>query len=278
MSCHGLRVQSKHILVLCICAFMLVCLSLFATGAFAASANNEQCLQCHGNPDFKIEKDGVTKSLYVDGEAWKNSAHSFATCNSCHPGTEAFPHNKTAAVMPDSCSTCHPNEVAEYKKSDHAQGFASCVDCHGDMHTGQSQKDMPVARKLQNHVETCGQCHEGRIMESYQESFHGKAVSLGGTNVPSCVTCHGAHAVTGPDDPASPVAKANIPNTCATCHPEPQANMAAGTEHFVLDREGPGKPMFYTFKFFTWLTIITITLLIIHIELELFRRLRNLKK
>jgi len=278
MSCHGLRIHWKGLFLLSVLAVMVLCLGWGTSDAAAAPAANEQCLQCHGNPDFKIEKDGITKSLYVNIETFQNSVHGFATCNSCHPGTETFPHDKTAAAMPDSCSTCHPNEVAEYQKSSHAQGFASCVDCHGDMHSGQKQKDLPVAQKLQMHVETCGRCHEGRVLESYLESFHGKAVTLGGTNVPSCVTCHGAHAVTGPDVPASPVAVANIPNTCASCHPEPQANMAAGTEHFVLAPEGPGKPMYYTFKFLTWLTIITITLLIIHIELELFRRLRNAKK
>lgn len=251
-----------------------------ASDAFATSPSNEQCLQCHGDPNLSIKKDGITRSLYVDGDAFQNSVHGFSKCTSCHPGTDSFPHEKTTSLqkaVQDACSTCHSNEVKEYNTSYHATGVATCSDCH-DSHYGQKLKDLPVAQQLQNHVETCGQCHQGRVWESYQESFHGKAVSLGGTKVPSCVSCHGAHAVNGPDDPTSPVAKANVPNTCATCHKEPQANMAAGTEHFLLEKEGPGKPMFYTFKFFTWLTIITITLLIIHIELELFRRLRNAKK
>lgn len=280
MSYQNSKVQVNWLLMLVGFIAMVLLWGLFTTNAFASSSN-EQCLQCHGDPNFSINKDGITKPLYVDEEAFQNSVHGFSKCVSCHPGTESFPHDTTInvqkAAIQDSCSTCHPNEVQEYNKSFHATGVATCADCH-DAHYGQKMKDLPIAQQLQSHVETCGQCHQGRVWESYQESFHGKAVSLGGTKVPSCVSCHGAHAIVGPDDPSSPVAKANIPNTCATCHKEPQANMAAGTEHFLLEKEGPGKPMFYTFKFFTWLTIITITLLIIHIELELFRRLKNIKK
>lgn len=280
MSYQSIKAQVNWLLIIVGFITVMLLWGFSITDAFAASSTNEQCLQCHGDPNLSIKKDGIIKSLYVDGEAFQNSAHGFGKCISCHPGTDSFPHEKSAdpqRVVQDACSTCHPNEVKEYNKSSHATGAATCADCH-DTHYSQKLKDLPVGQQLQKHVETCGQCHQGRVWESYQESFHGKAVSLGGTKVPSCVSCHGAHAIVGPDDPTSPVAKANVPNTCATCHKEPQANMAAGAEHFLLEKEGPGKPMFYTFKFFTWLTIITITLLIIHIELELFRRLKNIKK
>ncbi|NLC76447.1 MAG: hypothetical protein GX750_02370 [Clostridia bacterium] len=256
----------------------------FAPLAYASSGSqsNEQCMMCHGNPEFSIEQDGKTKSLYVDQDALANSVHGFSACTSCHPGSDALPHPETVKMdrtkIADSCSTCHAGVVEEYKLSLHSKGIATCTDCHGGGHAIQKESQLPISQQLQNHVETCGKCHQGRVLQSYQDSFHGIGVYLGGTNVPSCVTCHGAHAALGSDDPASPVATANVPQTCSTCHEGSPANMAAGTEHFLLEKEGPGKPMFYTFKFFTWLTIITITLLIIHIELELFRRFRDSKR
>ena len=249
--------------------------------ADASGSQNDKCLQCHGNPELSIERDGKTKSLFVDLEAFEHSVHSFSSCVSCHPGSDTFPHGETVRMdrskVADSCITCHPAQTEEYKMSLHSKGIATCTDCHGGAHTIQKESQLPISQQLQNHVETCGQCHQGRVLQSYQESFHGIGVYLGGTQVPSCVSCHGAHAALGPDDPASPVAVANIPQTCSACHEDSPANMATGTEHFLLEREGPGKPMFYTYKFFTWLTIITITLLIIHIELELFRRFRDAK-
>jgi hypothetical protein len=35
---------------------------------------------------------------------------------------------------------------------------------------------------------------------------------------PVCTDCHGEHAITRIDDPASPVAARNIPRTCSRCH------------------------------------------------------------
>lgn len=268
----------------CLVLFIAILVFCFIplANANASGTQNDQCLKCHGNPEFTIQKDGETKSLYVDSEILANSVHNFATCTSCHPGSDAFPHPETVAMdrskISDSCSTCHATQTEDYKLSLHSKGIATCTDCHGGAHTIQKESNLPISQRLQNHVETCGKCHQGRVFESYQQSFHGIGVYLGGTEVPSCVTCHGAHATLGPDDPASPVAVANIPQTCSACHENSPANMAAGTEHFLLEREGPGKPMFYTYKFFTWLTIITITLLIIHIELELFRRFRDAKR
>lgn len=270
-----------HMLTITLFFIFLLCLSPTAHATSNMSESNQQCMQCHGNPDFAVEEEGKTKSLFVESLAFETSVHTFMECASCHPGADVFPHDETVKIdrtkITETCSTCHANQTEEYSNSFHANGAATCTDCH-EIHSIQKQANIPIGQRLQSEVETCTKCHQGRISESYQESFHGKAVSLGGTKVPSCVSCHGAHDILGPNDPASPVAIANIPQTCATCHKEPQANMAAGTEHFLLEREGPGKPMFYTYKFFTWLTIITITLLIIHIELELFRRYRDSKQ
>lgn len=248
-----------------------------------ASGPNNQCLQCHGQPGLATQVDGKEISLYVDSQALERSKHAALNCTSCHQDKAQVPHEKVAygleqaRQVQESCATCHAGVAEEFQQSIHGQtGAVTCSSCHGN-HEILPATDPASPVHSQNLIETCGQCHEGPVTESYAESFHGKAVSLGSTEAATCVSCHGSHDILLQSDPASPVHKSNIPGTCAQCHTGPeQVNFTAGIEHFTLEPEGPGMPMYYTFKFFTWLTILTMSLLIIHIELELFRRLRTI--
>jgi antibiotic biosynthesis monooxygenase (ABM) superfamily enzyme len=70
------------------------------------------------------------------------------------------------------------------------------------------------------------------------------------------------------------VAKQNVGKTCAQCHYKAEANFAEGTEHWTFKRGGPGEPMYWTLKFLVWLTLGTIVVFIIHVELDLYRRLK----
>ncbi|MHB1419125.1 MAG: cytochrome c3 family protein [Bacillota bacterium] len=171
-----------------------------------------------------------------------------------------------------TCLACHTNiDAVKYGQSVH--GKQACLNCHPERETipHQAQK----LNRLEMKVHTCLKCHKGEIEESYRESFHGRAVFAGSTKAPTCVSCHTNHYIAGPDNPVSSVSKNNTPMTCSKCHDQAPANLAEGKEHFVLAAQGPGKPMYYTYKFFTWLTIITVTLLLIHVELELYRQLRE---
>ncbi|MHB1126667.1 MAG: cytochrome c3 family protein, partial [Bacillota bacterium] len=172
-----------------------------------------------------------------------------------------------------TCLACHTNiDAQKYEQSAH--GAQSCVNCHLGRDTIPHQAEK--LSRAESQVNTCLNCHQGEVSESYRESFHGRATFMGSTRAATCVSCHTNHYITGPDNPASTVSKENTPQTCSKCHEQSPANMAEGKEHFVLAAQGPGAPMYYTYKFFTWLTIITVTLLIIHIELELYRRLREI--
>lgn len=264
---------------------LLAVVSLIAPVALAAQENSSKdqaCLQCHGNGDFKVQQDGKEISLYVDYEQFQASVHAGFGCISCHPEATNIPHQqastKIETLEESKCFACHSEAKKDYLQGSHAfndGAGAQCTDCHGE-HNVQRVEDAASPVNRMNIAETCTSCHQGVVKESYAESFHGKAVSLGSLEAASCVDCHGSHAILGPDNPLSPVAKANIPQTCAKCHNSPQANFADGKEHYALEPTGEGAPMYFTLKFFTWLTIITITLLIIHIELELFRKLRSL--
>ncbi|MDA8236056.1 MAG: hypothetical protein M0Z31_14930 [Clostridia bacterium] len=250
------------------------------------SAVNDGCLRCHGAQGLKTKQDGKVVSLWVNEEAFGKSIHGTNSCTSCHQGYTDFPHQGTLkgeALSQQTnarCRECHADVTKVYMAGAHGKALsegkktALCSDCHG-IHNIRKHED-PSAMVYKNNIpHTCTKCHEGRIAISYEESFHGKAVLLGSQKSPSCADCHGSHDILGPKAANSPVNKNNIPDTCAKCHRVPYENFAKGTEHFVLEKGGPGEPMFYTLKFFVWLTIIVITLLIIHMELELYRKLKK---
>ena len=178
----------------------------------------------------------------------------------------------TAVQAQEDCLQCHGEVSSSIKQSAHS--FLSCTGCHTNI-TGFPHPEGAGLDKIES-VTTCTTCHEGPITESYAHSFHSKAVALGSQKSATCADCHGAHNILGQDNPDSKVAKANIPTTCASCHGQASPGFSKGTEHFILAPTGPGAPMYYTAKFFIWLTLITIAALVIHIELQLYHNLRTI--
>ncbi|MBO8167599.1 MAG: hypothetical protein H0Z35_00275 [Thermoanaerobacteraceae bacterium] len=282
--------NSRKILLVVLVGILTILVgTTVAAASTDAAAKNQKCLQCHGNKDFSIKHDGETIPLYVDVEQYQQSIHGTNSCETCHADVQNIPHKNVVygeeleRKIDQRCQTCHGNVNKEYRDSIHgmlqAEGkeTAGCSDCHGSHNIRKKEDPLSLVNRT-NITETCTKCHDGHIAESYAESFHGKAVSLGSTKAATCVDCHTGHSILGPEDPKSTVHKDNIPETCASCHNQAQPNFAEGVEHWTFEPDGPGKPMYYTLKFFTWLTIITIVLLIIHIELELFRRYRDARR
>ncbi|MGZ5453193.1 MAG: cytochrome c3 family protein, partial [Candidatus Aminicenantales bacterium] len=54
------------------------------------------------------------------------------------------------------------------------------------------------------------------------KSIHGREALKGNPDVPLCVDCHGEHAIAPAALPASPTARARVPDTCSTCHARPE--------------------------------------------------------
>ncbi len=95
--------------------------------------------------------------------------------------------------------------------STHAQ--VSCDSCHMgiDSYPHPDPKPKPVF---------CGGCHSD-VAERLSGSDHGKAIAKTKSGFAICLSCHGSpHNVRRPEDPASPLHRSNIPNTCDTCHKE----------------------------------------------------------
>lgn len=250
---------------------------------------NQGCLKCHNqNSDTTGRVPG--QAPYVDPTAYGKSIHSTIACTKCHDDVKegSKPTNivggrELAKKVDKNCQKCHVDEAKVWEKSTHGKLFqegkdtALCTDCHGSHNVLRTDdpESMVVGKES---VETCVKCHEHKYKETYEETFHGRSVSLGSKKSATCVSCHGSHSILGPEDPASSVNKANVPNTCAKCHLNPSPGFAQATEHAEMKAQGPGATTYWTLKFFTWLTIIVFTLLIIHMEIELWRRLQHLKK
>lgn len=176
-----------------------------------------------------------------------------------------------------NCASCHQKETDAFKAGVHSQQGMSCTDCHQahDTNGGVHQDPMSDPRNI---PPTCGACHAGDVLKSYQESFHGRALALGSEKSADCTSCHDSHHIVKSSDPGSPVAKANIPDTCAKCHLEPLENYANGVEHKVIEANGAGLPQYNTLKFFVWLTIVSVVCLILHMEMDLFHLFRKARR
>ena len=92
-------------------------------------------------------------------------------------------------------------------------GVQACTACHGAAHYTK-----PVVALV---PELCGQCHKEEV-KGFLSGVHGQAAKRGDPQAPTCLSCHGpVHKILTAQDPNSPVAKKNQPNTCASCHSNP---------------------------------------------------------
>jgi hypothetical protein len=147
--------------------------------------------------------------------------------------------------IPVTCSTCHEDmnvvvkyhihcetPYQEYMRSAHGKALykdgllffaAVCVDCHG-VHNIKGVGDPDHMTKR---PETCGKCHV-LIYEEYKESIHGSEALKGNIYVPLCVDCHGEHEIISPIEEGAPTSPKNVPDTCSTCHANPETMQKFG--------------------------------------------------
>src|SRR5208282_4425594 len=206
----------------------------------SAAESNEQCLACHGEKSLTTSRKGKTVSLFIDGKKFSSSVHSGLSCTSCHADLEGkeLPHDAPLAKV--NCGVCHSDELGKYARSVHGKATARrdplaprCVDCHGNHAIlPVASPDSAVAPLKVPYL--CGGCHrEGtavqlyrdipqkNILENYSESIHGEGLLRKGLIVaPSCASCHSAHLILPPSDPASSIARPTISKTCTKCHAE----------------------------------------------------------
>jgi formate dehydrogenase gamma subunit len=111
-----------------------------------------------------------------------------------------------------NCLDCHSDKIDGAQFSAGAHAPLDCAGCHEVAKFPHQPK--PARPK-------CAACHENEVKE-YGGSLHGQSRAAGHPEAAACQDCHGSvHALKAASDPASKVAKANLPATCGACHSNP---------------------------------------------------------
>ncbi len=203
----------------------------------------QTCGVCHANKEF-AKQHGLTDvySEYMD------SIHGFAltkdgllvaaTCSSCHGSHNILaptdPKSKVnRANIPATCGACHNGVEQQYKAGIHGQAFDAgdtgapvCTNCH-TAHQIANVKEASFQLKTSA---TCGDCHRDKY-GTYRDTFHAQVSALGYTETAHCWDCHGAHTILPASDPKSPVAQANLIQTCSACHQGVTASFVTYSPH-----------------------------------------------
>ncbi|HIJ82079.1 MAG TPA: cytochrome C [Desulfuromonadales bacterium] len=134
----------------------------------------------------------------------------------------AIPSTAALAVAPQVivCIQCHAAQpgrlskpVTRWQTSIHSEHGIACNACHGGdpMNAVNSMNPANGFRGVPPPTSSpalCGGCHMG-VTKHYMNSAHGLALGRGG---PTCVTCHGSHAIV-----SASLALINKKN-CSSCH------------------------------------------------------------
>ncbi len=125
-----------------------------------------------------------------------------------------------------ACEKCHANRdflagrapadtalfVPAAALADTRHAGLGCADCHRGYDAGYPHRT--VAR-----VTPCQTCHE-QAGRDWGASIHAPNAAASG-DAPTCVGCHGSHAVFGRADRRSPTHPLNVAATCGRCHADP---------------------------------------------------------
>jgi cytochrome b subunit of formate dehydrogenase len=173
--------------------FMCVLLFLFVN-AFAQT--NDDCLMCHDDDTFTMEKNGEEIPISVIGKKYNSSSHSKLKCISCHSNfdPEEIPHAEN--LTPKACGDCHQKQIVKHlfhPRILKASGIEkakdiNCVNCH-DNHYPQDPNAEGSYWSSKNIPNSCGQCHK-EIKERYLTSEHYSAFKEGMLGAPNCLSCH----------------------------------------------------------------------------------------
>ncbi len=226
------------------------------------------CLKCHTNKELLKKYPGLPTSDFIN--EYLTSVHGkgvhlkglsvSATCVDCHGPHNILPASNPRSPVnkkniPVTCSKCHQGIYDQYITSIHGKlwkngrkDVPTCTSCHSehgivDPLSSAAQKNIP---------KECGQCHKEQS-ETYKDTFHGKATSLGFGQSAKCSGCHGVHDILPASDPLSTINKTNLQQTCAKCHANTNARFIEYDPH-IDPSDKDGSPMvFYTYQFMNWL-------------------------
>jgi cytochrome b subunit of formate dehydrogenase len=107
--------------------------------------------------------------------------------------------------------TTHSVAVDKDKFGNSIHGVLGCNDCHADINDYPHE---PAPAKV-----NCAGCHAD-AQAAYDRSVHAKALQKDhASRAAACLDCHGKpHEIVATTDPASPVSRGKLPQTCGGCH------------------------------------------------------------
>lgn len=207
---------------------------LFVFGTSRAQSN-EDCLMCHDDDSFTMEKDGKEVSIYVSEVKFSSASHSNLKCISCHINfsTDDIPHSEN--LTPKSCGDCHQKQIVKHLfhprilKSSGVQKDkdVNCLNCH-DNHYPQKPNTEGSRWSPKNIPSSCGQCHN-EIKERYLSSEHYAAFKEGMLGAPTCLSCHKNPIARVHSNEDTVNVKISQEKLCLSCHldsPEVRARTA----------------------------------------------------
>jgi len=165
---------------------------------------------------------------------------------------------------------------------------AFCLDCHAPIHYLKPIHSGTSSVARQNLVDTCSRCHADRtiasryhlnvyVVQSYKAHFHGKKTRLGGRETPTCIDCHGHHAIRDTADPEAPVSPKHKVTLCARCHRGATPEFAALFTHQPLNAAF-NPAAFQIRRVLVLLLGGIVFLLTLHLFLELYDHYRRGRK
>jgi len=156
-------------------------------------ARADECLDCHDDDSFTMERDGKEVSIHVGTEPYEASPHGGLACLDCHVGFDPDEEPHKENIEPVNCASCHESTTRDFQRGHH-RAELNCASCHGNVH---------VPAVALSGSETCLTCHKEAVTEVEASVHFGNGAS------PRCLDCHATHRVETADT-----------ETCLTCHGE----------------------------------------------------------
>jgi predicted CXXCH cytochrome family protein len=250
------------------------------------------CGDCHRKlpaPDtLKIEQENVLVdySSSVHGLALiKKGLLPSAVCTDCHSthyilNHEADQSSTNPKNLPATCATCHQGIYKEFVDSIHSpfeskdtEKLPNCEDCHSAHQIKQIEQDQFMAEVTHQ----CGSCHAD-LSETYTETLHGKAYTLGYLKAARCSDCHGAHDTRKIDDPDSSVGFKKVVETCQKCHPDANRRFTGYLTHATHHDKQKYPILYFTFWAMASLLIVVFSFFGLHTLLWMPRSFKYLKE
>lgn len=205
-----------------------------------------------------------------------------AVCIDCHTSHNVLKESDENSTVnpknvPATCSKCHKSIYDDYMSSDHAitknnndKKYPSCANCH----TAHTITEIDKDKFLTQITLQCGSCHK-KLSETYMETYHGKAYTLGYLKAARCSDCHGAHKILNVSNPESMVSQKHIVQTCKKCHPDANVEFTGYLTHAT---HNDNNVLFYTFWAMTSLLLGVFGLFGLHTLLWIPRSIMEARK